>query len=111
MKSKEIMIDKICNLIILNVLSKTDVNTSYMFRNIFLNTLGIINDEHFLIKEMTEQGLITHEGVYENSTFYKSLKITDNGKKYFDDNIDTIVIPNKEFSNEKLLRIKNYLRR
>lgn len=111
MKSKEIMIDKICNLIILNILSKTNVSTSYMFRNIFSNSLGIINDEHFLIEKMIEQGLITHEGLYENSTFYKSLKITDSGQKYFNDNIDTIIIPNGEFSNEKLLRIKNYLRR
>ena len=109
MKSKEKVIDNICSLIILNILSKQQVNTRIFFRNIFLNGLGIITDESYLIRELEKQQFITHEGFFENSNFYKSLMITKKGQEHYNEEMKCIEIPKGEFLEKREEMLKKYL--
>lgn len=98
-------ISMICSLIILRISYKIPMSSSFGYRNIFLNSLGIIINEEELIEELYDMELIKHEGLFENSKFYKNISTTEKGKKYFCDNINRINISNNQYTDE----IKLYL--
>lgn len=109
MDTKETIIENICSLMILKIASINVVGTSFMFRNIFLNMLGIIEDESFLIKKMEEEELLLHAGLFENSNFYKFISTTEKGIKYFNEKIKSLEIPKEEFSKERQILLRKYL--
>lgn len=102
MKTREIIIKEIFTLIILNILSKQKIDSSFIFRKIFLNQIGEIFDETHLINEMTERGLIKNEGYFsENSSFVKNISITEKGDIFYKENIGNLEIDKQHFSDEK----------
>jgi hypothetical protein len=107
--SKEEKIRKMCKLIILHISSKKVINTSFAFRNIFSNLLGFIVDEASIIHELLLEGKLVSDGVFDNSTFYKSVSCTEKGKKYYNDNIHKIDIIESDFPDKKLEMLQFYL--
>lgn len=103
------MIEKICSLIILKIASKTTIESSFQFRNILLNGLGIIEDESYLIKKLSAEGLLTYEGSFDNSNFYKSVSTTKKGIEYLNRERENIIIPRGEFSKEREIILKKIL--
>jgi hypothetical protein len=79
-----------------------------MYRNIFLNNFGLIINESELIKEMANQGLITHGGLFENSSFYRSVLTTEKGLSYFSENIAVVEMPN-DIPESLKSKLKTYL--
>ena len=130
--SKEEKIREMCKLIILHISSKKFINTSFAFRNIFSNLLGFIVDEASIIHELLLEGKLVSDGVFDNSTFYKSvsctekgmlksdglidkspfyksISCTEKGKKYYNDNIHKIDIIESDFPDKKLEMLQFYL--
>ena len=107
--SKEEKIREMCKLIILHISSKKVINTSFAFRNIFSNLLGFIVDEASIIHELLLEGKLVSDGVFDNSTFYKSVSCTEKGKKYYNDNIHKIDIIESDFPDKKLEMLQFYL--
>lgn len=105
---KDKQIKEICKLIILRLSYKQPMSSSFGYRNIFLNSLGLIVNESFLVEELEHEKMVTHEGIFENSNFYKNISTTEKGKKYFLENINKISIPTDDLSL-KIDKIKMYL--
>lgn len=97
-------------LIVLSFLKKEEkISFSFKIDHIFSTLLGIITDVPSLVKEMSEEELIIHQGLYENTNSYKNLTITEKGAKYLEENLDQIIIPKNEFNEVHLDRIKKIL--
>ncbi|MDO4229763.1 MAG: hypothetical protein Q4C98_08110 [Capnocytophaga sp.] len=109
MKTKEENLREICKFIILNLSSKRLIDSSYTFRNIFTNSLGILIDESVIIQDLIENNLLKSEGIIDNSPFYKFVSCTEKGKKYYDDNLHTVNILEDDFPKEKLDLVKIFL--
>ncbi|MDO4229760.1 MAG: hypothetical protein Q4C98_08095 [Capnocytophaga sp.] len=109
MKTKEENLREICKFIILNLSSKRLIDSSYTFRNIFTNSLGILIDESVIIQDLIENNLLKSEGIIDNSPFYKFVSCTEKGKKYYAENICKVAIPENYFSEKRLETLQFYL--
>ncbi|WP_314298559.1 hypothetical protein [Capnocytophaga gingivalis] len=103
--------DKLCCFIILSILKKGgEVALSSHFRHLFANLLGIINDASYLISVMASDDLVAHQGLFENTKLYQKITITDKGIKYLEENLNQVIIPENEFNEVHLDRIKSILK-
>ena len=109
MSKEEQNLSEICKFIILNLSSIRVIDSSYRFRNIFSNLLGFIVDEASIIHKLLLEGKLVSDGVFDNSTFYKSVSCTEKGKKYYNDNIHKIDIIESDFPDKKLEMLEFYL--
>ena len=98
--------DKLCCFIILSI----EVALSSHFRHLLANLLGIINDASYLISVMANDELVAHQGLFENRKLYQKITITDKGIKYLEENLNQVIIPENEFNEVHLDRIKSILK-
>ena len=47
------------------------MSSSFGYHNIFHNSLGLIVNESLLVEELEHEKMVIHEGIFENSNFYK----------------------------------------
>ena len=102
MTQEEQNLSEICKFIILNLSSIRIIDSSYRFRNIFSTSLGILINESAIIQDLIKEGMIKSEGLIDKSPFYKFISCTEKGKKYYDNNIYKVIIPESYFSEKRL---------
>ena len=109
MTQEEQNLSEICKSIILNLSSIRVIDSSYRFRNIFSTSLGILINESAIIQDLIKEGMIKSEGLIDKSPFYKFISCTEKGKKYYDNNIYKVIIPESYFSEKRLDLVKIFL--
>ena len=53
--------------------------------------------------------MIKSKGLIDKSPFYKFISCTEKGKKYYDNNIYKVIIPESYFSEKRLDLVKIFL--
>ena len=109
MTQEEQNLSEICKFIILNLSSIRVIDSSYRFRNIFSTSLGILINESAIIQDLIKEGMIKSEGLIDKSPFYKFISCTEKGKKYYDNNIYKVIIPESYFSEKRVDLVKIFL--
>lgn len=101
--------EKILKLIILNQCLNKELSTSYYIDRICLK-LGLIVQVGNLIEELNDDGYLTHQGLFQNEdSIYKSIRITDKGKFFYNKELKNTEFLIKEFPIEKEELVKKYL--
>ncbi|TWP28390.1 hypothetical protein ETU08_09100 [Apibacter muscae] len=94
--------DKISKLIILRMASLKTIESSYQFNKIFMH-IGSIASATRLLDELEQEKLISHEGIYDKDpSFYKKIKITEEGENYLQENLKNISFSNTEFNEHRI---------
>lgn len=97
-------------LVILKVCYENGISTIDYLEDIFLK-LGIVTQIGDVIEELKDFDLLDHDGLFENETSgYKSLRITESGIQYFTTQIKYVEIEEDLFSKETEEKLMDFLK-